>query len=322
MNEQFPNEEKQSEVEPLDKKHLREFSRHYHPEERIQAAKEAKKIRSAYFSRNETLSQKIRDLDTQIERQDFSAEATNRRIMEINELIANEEARLFTRLSTRIKKFFGSVDAASAAVKELKEDQAKQQARLNAIATEKAGVLEEIKDLYQQKEARGELEEAKARIDTFYGQQAENWRTFEAQEAEARSVANIIRDYRVMFVHGTLPDYVPLINSIIKKGTDWKTKVKIALAAQPELSTSAIHPWDNAEAYWSWIGLVLTDGYVTHARNRDAATQAIDAKTRTGTNGWKERGEKMITEALSGNGGLDGMNLPLLSPKLPEFISI
>lgn len=97
-------------------------------------------------------------------------------------------------------------------------------------------------------------------------------------------VENIMRNYDVFIVHGTLPwvNNTTPGNPFVSKETDWKGKMAFIIEhlSDVTLSTSTVgkdDSWVNHNM-WSPIGLILSGGLVTYAQNKDAIS-IIDNKS-------------------------------------------
>lgn len=99
-------------------------------------------------------------------------------------------------------------------------------------------------------------------------------------ELEGKSVAEIARQYKVLIVHGIMPNLTPNPNSVVKEGTPWQRKLEIVLALQPTLSTSSIKPGDTDREMWSRMGVILNSGFVLSATPNDGESRVQTIRSR------------------------------------------
>ncbi|MFH1848242.1 MAG: hypothetical protein ABH825_03385 [Candidatus Omnitrophota bacterium] len=89
------------------------------------------------------------------------------------------------------------------------------------------------------------------------------------------------------FLHGIHPNFIPVMNSLLRYDVDWITKLEIMLALNPVASASSISPGDTPAKLnmWSRMGVMLSGGEITNASFGDMGTMAKKANVRKGHGG-------------------------------------
>ncbi|MBU0660639.1 hypothetical protein KKG22_00495 [Patescibacteria group bacterium] len=248
---------------------VRNFSMEHNQEGREQMATELREKRKKYFERKQQIHDAIQELLEQIKQKELNIEQVVEEIEGYGKNISNIESSVIQRFL----KFFE--------IKRIQESLREKEQQREGLLEVYGKMKELLVELYQQRENRHELDEAKERLDEFY--HGENERLQEYQEEEkVRNVEEIIRKHNVYFLHGIHPKFVPLYNSMLTREVDWQTKLKILLSLEPSLSTSTTQAGDTHGNIWSRMGVVLNGGRIAAAHHSDAGTQATSLNNRVG----------------------------------------
>ncbi len=180
--------------------------------------------------------------------------------------------------------------------------------KIEKINNELEDLLFFKKDLNDQLEQKIDVNKLEQEVESFYNANIDDFKAEqekqrlerlerEEMEEKERQVNNITEKYGVTFIHSIKDNFVPGSNSILKKGVDFETKLKLALSLEPTLSTSTIKKGSRPENMWGTAGLILNNGRVEDAHSRDGATQAKSLHKRESHNKNKP---KDISSAVKG----------------------
>ena len=251
----------------MEKGEVRKFTKDQKPEERSQAASEIKAVRAEYFEQKRSRTERIEGLAESLENRTANKERLFLEISQIENDIKVSEQKSFGRIFDFFK------------IRSLQKDLGIKQEDLTKAEEEYTKINSEIAELNQIDLDKSLLENARAKLDKFYGEQSEAYQEFKEGE-RVRDVREISQEKDVMFVHGITPEGVPDDNSLLDKNVSWKDKLKILAAFEPTVSTSTIKAGDSPDRMWSPMGFVLKGGRVESAFAGDAGTIAKGIKDR------------------------------------------
>lgn len=103
----------------------------------------------------------------------------------------------------------------------------------------------------------------------------------EAFRQEHGTVAEITDKYQGYIVHGITPGFGGTNNLMLEETASWQDKLMAIMVERPPLSGHFIKLGNGPQYLWSPIGIVFKDGIVAEAHAGDAASLAVDKKTKT-----------------------------------------
>jgi len=294
-------------MEKFPKQELREFSKEQYPEERKQIAKEAKEKRREYFDQQKEIAIKIEQLREKTERQ--TEDITG--LIQETEIIEEEIAE---RKKSRIAELFSYGH-----IKKLSQEKEAKILTQEEFETEFKTLSDLLEELRQEASDKTKLKEAKKVIEKFYQGTSEKWEEYQEEEKN-RKIEKIVEDYDVFFLHSTTPYGVPGENSLLKPGTDWKTKLEILLALEPTVSVSTFKPGDNRSNMWAHIGVMLKKGCTETAGRQDIGTLAKGLNERIWRGDPKaKKVSEQIKSAIAERPSNDYNEIVVRDPKVAGF---
>lgn len=251
-------------------KSVREYSKEETPEERRALAEKIHELRHEHFQSSRELEERISGLFTEAETGKLAAEEA----VTQGEALGGQLLKLKEGLISRVVNF--------REIRRLEEQIGAQKINQEKFDEQYKNAMELVSNLEAQKGDRNKLEQAKGLLRDFYTNKGTEWITYEKEEQE-RNVSNVLEKYNVTMVHTFMPRGVPSDNSLLRSDISWEEKLKIVLAFEPTISTSAISP--EQQGMWTNIGVLLNGGRVEVASPSDAGT-------RTTGIGKREMGER------------------------------
>lgn len=254
-------------IQQIDKKEVREFSKKYSSLARGVLAGQLKRMRSELVqnrhNEEETIqsevlekSQGLRDLEQ--EYSDFEQQFSKKKSSFVNRLFRRSELSVLEQ----------DLESKRATLDQVKAD-----------ILERQGLLVESNRLA---EADNDRAEVRSELDKFYNNQSGLKEQFEGEQ-KARSVEEISKREGVFFIHS-----MPLVgevqtgseynNAVIDgRSVDIKTKLELILGLSPTLSCSTIKSGDSASQMTQKAGIILGKGQVLFAKGSDAYTVVEDS---------------------------------------------
>lgn len=285
---------------------IRELSKKYAPQVRSETAAEIRKIRRLDSDRRQQILKDIEVASGERELQSSKLEELQKQLDDIDATIA-EKNRTFV---ASMANFFD--------VRNIKKVRESRERQIDEVKSQYAKTLDLLRDHEEQKQDTKLVEDARRTLDSFYEQQLKKLPQYEAAEEKAaqealelraadrkaRNVAETMKRHDTFIVHGIRPDRIPGENSLLREDTDWKIKLKIALALSPELSTSSFRGYDTDAGLWGPFGVVLRDGEITSANNQDQGSQAkMNLRRRAGFTNSGGTAEMQIYNSIMTKGG-------------------
>lgn len=284
---------------------LRELSKKYAPKERSETAAKIWEIRRRDQERRNAIVREIESVSREQELQTVKIRSLQKELDDVDAVLA-QKSRNFV---AKIGNFF--------TIRNIKQVRDQRENRLFDVKAQYAKTLELLGEYQEQKQDTRLVQEAQATLDTFYERQREKLPQYQTAEEEAarqelerreadrkaRSVSETMKRHDVYIVHGIRPDFIPEGNSLLREHTDWKTKLKIALAFSPEISTSTYGRTDGVKNLWGPFGIMVRGGEITSAHQVDQGTKVrADMVRRVFSTYSTRNAEQQIRDAILGRG--------------------
>ncbi|MCL5010829.1 MAG: hypothetical protein M1127_01300 [Patescibacteria group bacterium] len=251
---------------------IRQFSKKQLTEDRQKTAVTARQSRFEYFNQQRNLEEKITAISQEATGHQASSE-------QIAEEISNIENQINQRADTALSRFLRRLNLPNKKTEKLKASLKNKKIAGADFARRHQDAQELVEQLQAAKADKTKLATAKKTISDFYQQTQKAWNEY-LNEEKQREVVNVVKKYQVIVVHSLHPNWVPGETSLLNQGINWQTKLKIALALEPNIAVSTIRAGDNSSNLIARMGLIIKSGKITHAYHQDAATQAITLKAR------------------------------------------
>jgi hypothetical protein len=289
-------------METPDKEFLRQFSKIHQPEERIAVARDIKEIRRPFFERVKSIDAEIENAENGATERQSAMQNVAMELRVLGQELSEQEQGIAQMVYGALHDILKITDGISPKVEQATSALEAKELEYQKLLKAQTRFRQYIADLVSEKQNHDELDLAQERLQKFYENQKDVWNVYYGEEMHARDVRNVIGKYNIPIIHGITPDWAPLGNSLLRRGIDWETKLKIVLALQPTISTSTIMKGDGNDSYWSWIGVVINGGNVMSATASSQANQARGISDRkTGSenlDNLEKKAEQSIGEAI------------------------
>lgn len=246
-------------------KSVMEYTKEKTPEERKILTEKIKQLRHEKFQLDRELGQGIDGLLQEAEAGRLAAKEAVKQIQASEERLLQLKEGLISRVVN-----FREIRKNQKQVGTQKVDQEK-------FDEQYRNTQELISNLETQKIGRSKLEQARGLLDEFYANKEKEWTNYEKEEEE-RGIKNVLKKYNVIMVHAFTPRGAPSENTLIRSDISWEEKLRIVLAFEPTISTSAISP--EQQGMWANMGVLLNGGRVEAASPQDIGTRAISRSKR------------------------------------------
>ncbi len=240
---------------------LSQFGKEFRAPERRQVLKDITEKRGEYFAVQQEVQPRLETVRAELLEKRASLEQ-----------VAADLARLQDEIDQKTQKTFSALINFSR-IRTLRKEHGVKAQTEESLQAEIAEVEAKIQELQARLEDRTQLDAAQKLLEDWYEALPEEYEKHKEEE-RVRSVETIMQEKGVVFVHGIHPTFTPVGNSLLEKGVDWKTKLRVVLALEPTLSTSTIKEGDGPDRMWSRVGVVLAGGRVESAFSGDGGTQA------------------------------------------------
>lgn len=236
-----------------------EFSKKQSSVDRKVVSDRIRRSRSEYFEKKGKYKDAINSLKKRITEHQSDILELMKEVVDLKESIATKQATLFSSLSNilEIRALRQDLGAKKSILKEREKE------HKLAIA-----LLDNYEYLLQN---LTNLKDAKKLLIQFYAEQEDLMQQIE--EEKAGSVAEVIRQHQVLFIHGT-DDLWREDNSNLNRRISTKDKMKIVLGFEPTVCASTIGKGDTSRNAWEPVGVLLSGGEIKAAAGRDAGSRA------------------------------------------------
>lgn len=272
--------------EPTSENIVKDFSREHSTESRQDLADQIRSLRQQYFNRATELGQSGQETEKQKAAKEALATEGATEVERLQLELDYKESSVINRLL-----HFRAIPRLEQQL-ELTQSQL---AETRVEIEELGGILAEFGE---RQADRSELKQAREMLEGFYSGESVKYREY-LEGQEAAKVENICDKYNCLIMHGFLPNRVPGDNSLLKEETSWQDKMKIVMALKPGLSTSTFHgEYQPLKTLWSPVGVVISEGRVDHASDRDLATKPFGATRQSVHGPARERISEQIQKAI------------------------
>jgi len=241
----------------------REYSKKEIPEERLALAEKIHGLQSEHFQSDRELDERINKLLGEAEAGKLAAEEAVRQIQVTDGQLLQFREGLISRL-VHFRE-----------IQRLEEKKEVQKLTQEKFDEQYRSAQELVSGFQEQRADDGRLHSIEGLLHDFYSEKENEWNAYEKEQQE-RDVENVLAKYNVAIVHALTPRGGPESNSLIRSDIPWEEKLKIVLAFEPTISTSAISP--EQQGMWAGMGVLLNGGSVEVASPSDAATIAEGSK--------------------------------------------
>lgn len=266
---------------------VRDYSREIQKGERNKTAESLRAKRKEYFTNKDHLQKQLQKLVYEAEAKKIQAGEVRANIESAETKIEQDSQNFITKLLERrqIRRLQAEVGTAKVTQENIAQD----------LAALESARLELQKSL----EDRTVLGSARKELASFYQTSEKSWNDYE-DDRQAGNIKNIMRERGAFIVHAFInPTLSPSgENGLIRQELGWRDKLDL-LILEPSLSASAVDK--NHPKTFAPVGVLLGDGQVKRAANRDMGTRASSVKSRS-YHAFSQSGpvREQIDAALSG----------------------
>lgn len=262
-------------------KELREFSKEHFSKDRSDLAKDLVSRRKELYNKKEEFVEEKNSLEESIDTKEKHLSDIIERLSEKEVELENIDKNLINKLLT----FFR--------LSKLRQE-------INDIKVDKDKLIEENttlhKNLSQLQNLPNQLKEVRANLrnnicvfSEKISEEYERWLDY-------GNIANICKRYNEIILHGIMPRGEHDNNRNFK-GSSFSELYAVIDKYRPTISTSTFKKTDKRENMWHHVGVIIKNGMVTAASDRDMGTIAETIKKRKSPNASRENLEEKIKQA-------------------------
>jgi len=288
-----------AEVDNINKGELRDYTKQEKADQRQELARQIEKERIKFFEAKREIQAKMEKIKLDIENKTKNLDILKKDLQATKDAINENRSSLFSRIIERSK------------IRELHELGEEAEPKIEDLEGELQELLSNQAELTDHLQQQLDIKKLQQDVQDFYDDNIDDFKADQEtkrieeqerleKEEEMRKIENIVEEQGVVFVHGIMDDFVPTSNSLLTKGVDFETKLKLALSLDPTISTSTIKKGDGPRNMWAQMGLILGKGRVDGAASSDAASAAEGIKKRT--LGFGDQSIEKINKSINNTG--------------------